>query len=246
MEKKNFNIRKYSKVCSLHFTPTRFINEFRKTSRKEHPNKCHRRLKPDAIPSVYNHLPSYFTTPEPKNRNTKTTCSGRLELENAMEQFEIEDTVSCLENLVDNLNGSFQKDHLSFSCQKSSLCFVFYCFKCDVMPLEVQCCVKVERNLDFTAYCGSSILQKKELKSVMKNNEKITKISDFMNLLSYVKNKVIHKTPGDSINEAIQILKHASSQSLDINKNIHFIIDQLKLLQSSWNCQRYSAFLMTK
>ena len=70
-------------------------------------------------------MPSYFTTPEPKNRNTKTTCSGRLELENyhlenAIEQFEIEDTVSCLENLVDNLNGGFQKDHLSFSCQKSS------------------------------------------------------------------------------------------------------------------------------
>jgi len=82
METKNFNIRKYSKVCSLHFTPTSFINEFRKTSRKEHSNKFHRRLKPDAIPSVYNHLPSYFTTPEPKNRNTKTTCSGRLELEN--------------------------------------------------------------------------------------------------------------------------------------------------------------------
>jgi len=81
--RKDFMPTKHSTLCSLHFTPDDFVlerqdsNSTRRKRKSETPLR--RRLKDDAVPSVFPNCPPYLSSPAAVSRTTsRATSSSRL------------------------------------------------------------------------------------------------------------------------------------------------------------------------
>ena len=66
LARKDITPTKYSKLCSIHFTPEDFVTESNDQSnrpkrKKEYTKLIRRRLKNDAYPTIFTNLPSYYT-----------------------------------------------------------------------------------------------------------------------------------------------------------------------------------------
>jgi hypothetical protein len=103
--RKDFKPSKHSRMCSLHFLTTDFVEEHQdsnKTRKKKFTNKmllC-RYLKKDAVPSVFPNAPAYLsTTPaRPRSSAAAATSTGRhlkevVNLQTLCESFETNDNL---------------------------------------------------------------------------------------------------------------------------------------------------------
>jgi len=78
--RKDFVPSTYSCLCSLHFQPWNFVDVRTDSNKSRLQNKSstplRRRLKPDAVPSIFPNTPAYFTkTPGVQRSTTKATSS---------------------------------------------------------------------------------------------------------------------------------------------------------------------------
>lgn len=60
-KRKNFVPNKYTKLCNKHFTSNDFLDDV--------PNPKRKRLKPDAVPTIFN-FPGHLQKSQPKKRRT--------------------------------------------------------------------------------------------------------------------------------------------------------------------------------
>ena len=113
LARKDFRPSKYSILCSLHFASDDFIvksndlNNKRKRKR-ESTKLVRRRLKDDAVPSVFNGLPSYYIPKSELRRSGLSASSSRHEnqasrLEERCETFLDYDKVENFEELIEKL-----------------------------------------------------------------------------------------------------------------------------------------------
>jgi len=84
--RKDFVPSKISKICSLHFADSDFIvqrTDSKDRRRRKHGSELltYRYLKKDAVPSIFQNVPSYLSTPSAAPRSTAATSTRRLELE---------------------------------------------------------------------------------------------------------------------------------------------------------------------
>ena len=87
--RKDFTPTKHSKLCSLHFQPSDFIQEWRDSNAarqkrnaavSEKPKRVI--LKDNAVPSVFSNAPTYFSKPQVAPRVTSSaTSSSRFQQE---------------------------------------------------------------------------------------------------------------------------------------------------------------------
>ena len=110
------------------------------------------------------------------------------------------------------------------------------------MPTYVDACLQVNENMSFEAYIGTHCIERSEIKSTMNSSGKITNMSDFLNLLSYLKCTKLQYE--DRINDAITILEEISSDKSENEKKIHFLIEQLDLIKYQRRGRRYSSFMI--
>ena len=76
-----------SRMCSLHFHDHDFIktsqdSDFLKRNKLQSKQLTKKRLKPDAVPSIFPNCPSYLTMKMPNIRSTNLTSENRLRNEN--------------------------------------------------------------------------------------------------------------------------------------------------------------------
>jgi len=106
--RKDYVPSKHSKLCSLHFKPTDFVEVRRDTNKQRMKgyadNQLVRRyLKDDVVPSVFSNLPSYLTSTQRTPRSSvRATASSRRhqemkQFENLEETFMAEDNISQLD-----------------------------------------------------------------------------------------------------------------------------------------------------
>jgi len=104
--RKDFVPTQHSRICSLHFQPSDF-SEIRTDTNKRRlktvsVKRQRRRLKEDAVPSVFPNAPEYFTKPAcTPRRTTKATSSSRRQdeakkIEELEKSFRENDDLSSL------------------------------------------------------------------------------------------------------------------------------------------------------
>jgi len=108
--RKDFIHSKHSRMCSLHFTASDFVNQHQDSNprrRKKFVNQLltYRYLKKHAVPSIFNNAPSYLSTAttmsQPRPSASAATASGRRlkeaeDLELLYDSFQVEDNLEAL------------------------------------------------------------------------------------------------------------------------------------------------------
>ena len=104
--RKDFVPSTYSRLCSLHFQQCDFLDARTDSNKSRLKNKSctplRRRLKPDAVPSVFPNTPAYLTkSPAVQRSTTKATSSSKhaeesRRLEELEESFTASDCLSAL------------------------------------------------------------------------------------------------------------------------------------------------------
>ena len=119
--RKDFKPIQYPRLCSLHFKPEDFIKDstdqlLRRKRRRQDPKLEKSRLKHDAIPSVFQDLPTYYTHKDTLSRFNLSLTSSRRKNESAIleercEKFLNETNWQILMSLLQNLQMKIsQKD----------------------------------------------------------------------------------------------------------------------------------------
>ena len=108
--RKDFKPNQYSRLCSLHFKPENFIEDFidqdLKCKRRRQQSKLERRrLKHDAISSIFKNLSAYNCRKDAPSRSTLSLTSSRGENERAIlevrgEKFFQDDKLTSFDELI--------------------------------------------------------------------------------------------------------------------------------------------------
>ena len=93
--RKDFNPTKYSRLCSLHFKADDFIShsiDQQTRCKQKRPNSLltKKRLKSDAVPSIFKNISEYYTYKDAPSRSGLLLSSSRLEKEAAELDFQRE------------------------------------------------------------------------------------------------------------------------------------------------------------
>ena len=102
-----FEPSKNSKMCSLHFLPTDFVSDVKDTnksrlqkrrSESNEPARLKKKLRDDAVPSVFLNAPSYHT----KQGRTTSKCSSSAHREYQQQQLEELEASFIESDTIDN------------------------------------------------------------------------------------------------------------------------------------------------
>ena len=100
---------KNSKMCSLHFLPTDFVSDVKDTnksrlqkrrSESNEPARLKKKLRDDAVPSVFLNAPSYLS--KPKQVRTTSKCSSSARREYQQKQLEELEASFIESDTIDN------------------------------------------------------------------------------------------------------------------------------------------------
>jgi len=113
--RKDFVPSKNSRICSLHFRDSDFVEERsdKNTTRRKN-SDCsqlkNRYLKKDAVPSVFPNAPSYLTSPGVTRRTSAASAASRQELEGRRLEM-LEDSFTA-DDVIESLTPELIKDRL--------------------------------------------------------------------------------------------------------------------------------------
>lgn len=116
LSRENYAPTNNSRLCSRHFQPSDFdteISDKNKSRRRQFGDrtfKLRKILKPNAVPSVFPELPSYFTSSSSERPTERATTSARRDfLNESFEKMEVDlnetDKVSTIEDIVEKMEG---------------------------------------------------------------------------------------------------------------------------------------------
>src|SRR6218665_1572506 len=228
--REGFTPTKHSKLCSLHFQPSDFVEEPQDTNvtRKRKKSKScvkpfRRYLKEGAIPSIFSNAPSYLSktcsVPRPTSRST---TSSRLQLQ---------------EERLDNLEQSFMENDnisgltvLELEEQLRNETTVPQDFKiCVCEQVLLLYVIKITQDIALPKIVGS-IIVKSDFTLVVTVNEKVVPSSQFHDLI---------KGPLRSLSQLLNLMARVkawigdpSSRTLEFN--IEMAIQHLKLVVSKY------------
>ena len=243
---RSIKITNSSYICSLHFIPTDFdiISTDKRRSKKE---LKHKRLKRDAIPSIFENI-SYKST----TRSYQSTSEYRRKKENdriiEMEKLLNEqETVSNLTQLQEKLRicGNKPTGYTEISTEKR-LTFLVLDNESD-KPNIIRS-VQFFDDLSVNAFIKNNLISPKAYSHIFKG-DKITSVTQALNILAFVKNHDNETTNTGTeslIESAVELLEEYERCNGDEMKNnkIAFIIEQLKLLSIPKNQRHYSPSLL--
>ena len=135
--RKNFYPSSNSRLCSKHFHASDFntsSSDSNKTRRKKNGvewKPTRRYLKKDAIPTIFDNLPSYLTVKRETPRSGRATSSGRYELMNKtfakMEQeLYLSDSINSISDIKEKFKSShYPSDFVIHEKNGELFCFLF-------------------------------------------------------------------------------------------------------------------------
>ena len=265
--RENLNVTSSTRVCSKHFSEGDFENTSTdrcksRQQKRDSQDLKRLRLKPTAVPHIFQGLPKYLSkTPTAKRTTSASTASARLELENLQIQQENNDFLQM--DQVSNLNELKEKISVAnlpagyIKVEKEQFLH-FYYIVCDdnssIAP-NLMASIIIEDDLSLKAFV-SSVLVPKEMYKHFLSCDSITTVTEVCNILALCKNLCsdLHSDCHNnckSIKLAIAALKHIDKDDAKNDDDIshlpmiRFITEQLQLLQLQKNAQRYSPELIT-
>jgi len=254
--RKDFVPSTYSRLCSLHFQPCDFVDVRTDSNKSRLQNKSstplRRRLKPDAVPSIFPNTPAYFTkTPGVQRSTTKATSSSRhaeecRRLEELEESFTADDSLSelSLAEIADKLKAqsTVPQGFIVTATDESVLMYLFR------MTNDIPQVVKsVTLKSDMTLVCSlnDKAVPASEYRDLVKGPVKY--VSQLINLMARLKSWLTDSSSRSlslDIHSAINVLQTAIDNLADTDcdeyRKISFVIEQLRLTVKRQYGRHYS------
>src|SRR6218665_1134103 len=262
--REGFTPTKHSKLCSLHFQPSDFVEEPQDTNVTRRRNKSkscvkpfRRYLKDDAIPSIFSNAPSYLSKTCSVPRSTsRATTSSRLQLQEErldnLEQSFLENdnisglTVSELEERLRN-ETTVPQDFKICVCEQVLLLYVIKITEDIALP-EIVGSIIVKSDFTLVVTVDEKVVPSSQFHDLVKGP--LRSLSQLLNLMARVKAWIgdpSSRTLEFNIKMAIQHLKTTADgldEDSEEHKKISFITEQLKLLSKKKYGRVYSAKLV--
>ena len=251
ISRQSFTPTKFSRVCSLHFEKDDFEDK-RKDQDTKRRNKrgclSRRLLRPNAIPSKFPTMPSYFTSTQHRRGDNATASSRRLVqnerfLRLAETMFQ-EEQVSSLSELKEKLQDTLLGDF--FLVHKNDIITIFQLkLQEDECP-EVVNSLTILQSMEFKLFKSKNLVPPSKYSHIAK--DKIMNITEVKNLMAFVS-----ATHDESlidqdcfINSAVYYLTRYIESGIDDDKTkiIEFIKEQLMLTRYEAKGRRYSAEIL--
>jgi len=254
--RKDFIPSKHSRLCSLHFQPTDFVevrqdtNQRRRKKKSEAPLR--RLLKDGVIPSVFREAPEYLSRGAQTPRTTtKSSSSSRREaqqqrLQDLEDSFRVADDItdSSLHDIRDRLAAEETLPQGFTTSIAGDLLHVFVMRVTDSIP-SVSACVTVHTDLSVVCVLADNIVPACHYKDLVSDRLKF--FSQLINLLARVNSWLSDSASRSSdfyVKNALCILEVALSQITDTDsvtyRQLSFIIEQLQLMQKKKHARQYS------
>ena len=248
---------KYSKICAIHFNENDFTYEST-DSNSRRVNKLRisgietniKKLKPDAVPSIFPNAPQYLSKTTTPRSTKKSTTEQRITSANSRIN-ELIDQMDDMEN-IENTNIYDVKQKLEQEILPSGFCLnivdnvlLILFIKVDEFCPSIKGCIKIKDDKSFEMYIFNNVVSLSKYKDIVKNN--IKKISDVTNLMSRMKFWIDDDQSIAEVkfNNVISNLKYITDSENDFNKTkLKFITEQLMLMKVKKHGQHYSPELM--
>jgi hypothetical protein len=232
--RKAFVPSKHSKLCSLHFQPSDFIDERTKDSNASRRRRktvalgeklSHRYLKDDAVPSIFPNAPKYLSASGSGPRRTvSATASSRFEREvdqlNVLEQSFLDaDDISSLsldEVLVKLKAEAALPSGFSFNTVDSML-LIYWLQVQDSIP-RVKACITLQVDFAVTVSLDGKSVEASDFADLFKGP--VRHLSEVVNLMARVKSwaEDVQSIP---LKMSIQMARWSSEQRSAITAKNH-------------------------
>ena len=254
--RKDFVPSKNSRICSLHFRDSDFVEERsdKNTTRRKN-SDCsqlkNRYLKKDAVPSVFPNAPSYLTSPGVTRRTSAASAASRQELEGRRLEM-LEDSFTA-DDVIESLTPELIKDRLEaesalpggFSLAIVDGTLVIY--RLTLIDSTVPCVqgsLIVRSDLTVVVRIAGKEVPSTEYKDLLPGSLQTT--SQLVNLMARVKAwceddqirpaRLLLKAAINSLEDHVDMLDDGS----DDHRKFSFILEQLKLTTKSKYRRHYS------
>lgn len=256
--RKDFVPTKHSKLCSLHFTPADFVDDFRDTNTTRRKRKlaladkpCRRHLKSDAVPSVFHNCPSYLSSPAAVGRPTsRATSSGRLQsvagrIADLEESFLASDSIAGLD--LAQIQQRLQDEAClpdGYTVAMIQQCLVVYVVNITTDIPAISGSITVHRDLTVTVVLERNVVPASHYQDIVKGS--VNNLSQLTNLMALLKSWITDASQKPltlCIDMAVNILKGCLKNldhDSDEHRKLSFGIEQLKLLSTSKYSRSYS------
>jgi len=253
--RQDFLPSKHSKLCSLHFKPTDFIEERKDSNAARARRKSHgvlgdklkqRYLKDDAVPSLFPNAPSYLSSSNSSGVPRETvsaTSSSRLERE--VQRFDeleksflaSDDISTCTTNdIMERLDiESAVPEGFMTSLTDGVLLLYLLQISNDCIP-SVKSCIAVKSDLSVVASQYADLFK-----------GQVQRMSQLLNLMARIKSwseGTENRSLKFNIQMAISCLEIGMDNLEDIDseeyKKLNFTVEQLKLLTKQKYGRHYS------
>lgn len=245
ISREDFKPSKHSRVCSLHFLPSDFVEKRQDSNvtRKKHQRKAelHKRyLKEDAIPSIFHNVPSYLSENSVKRRTTtKATASSRreheeIELGLLNASFKVADDISALTLAeIEQRLSSETTRPTGFRTAILDERLIIYLLAMQNSVPVVLAAVTVDSNLTLSLSNNGQLVAASQCKDIVSG--KLKTMSQLINVMARVKSWVEEPQSlgADYYIEAALTAMNKCAES-DYNderaRSIEFLNEQLQLL----------------
>ena len=208
---------RYSKLCSLHFKESDFLYNIvdRNKSRRKKYNQDRRklrRLQPTAVPSIFENLPSYFSShsQHQERLSERPTTSRRIDKQQQRyyaleEQLMEEDNVASLVELSEKLDQQNIPSGFLFSRCDTKL--LFFYVDSQTSPPQLIGSITVDHLLECHIHSGQRVVPCARYAHILKSKT-VTKVSQIANLMAFLKSFCDDTGSNrDFIQEAVDSLK---------------------------------------
>jgi len=257
--RKDFVPTKHSKLCSLHFKPSDFVEARRDTNKRrmktyaDDTGLVRRYLKDDAVPSVFQNTPNYLSnshggTPRSTKRATASSRREQLmqEFDNLSDTFMSEDNISHLNltEMQDRLRAetALPSGFTVTSVSATSLLIYKVSLSNDIPTITA--CITVRADFCVVVSLENKIVPVSQYKHIV--DGPLNKFSQLVNLMALVKSwceepKVMSLEM--LIQMAIYCLKSGMNnmdEEQDECRQLQFLIEQLELITTNKYGRHYS------
>ena len=257
---------KYSKICSRHFRESDFVQETQDSNatrrRRKHQatggkELFRRHLKPEAVPSIFENVPSYLNSTVTTPRQTSMASASRrreteaAHFENLEESFIADDKISGLS--LAEINRKLMTESVlptGFSTNVTDAALIAYIMvqQDDGIP-RISASITVTSDLSVTVFVNAVTVPATKFRDLCTDN-KILQLSQLINLMARVKawSEEPLTVPMDTtVDMAVKLLERCLEQ-LDNDGEEHrrfrFLIEQLQLSTKSKHARVYSPQLL--
>ncbi len=237
----------------MHFKQADFITESQDknvTRQKTHESSLvKKRLKEEAIPSMFPNLPSYLSKEIPEPRATSSGAASRFEqeelrYEEQVKKFLEKDIIQSFDHLKENRKEIVLPQGVDIVEKEDSILFVAF-IKVDNEPMKVSYYLEIVESLEYQLAVQSTFVPQKNIKH-LNDSEVLKTFSAVTNMLAYLKSLAEGQGNDSFLRILVESLQEVACQQEDETKRkkLGFLSEQLLLAITPKHARKYSADLL--